>query len=308
VTHANVLVLALMLDAVMGEPKWLWSRFPHPAVVMGRAVNWLDRRLNAGPNRKAMGIVTTIALLFGGGALGLILAQFGPFVEIIIAAILLAQRSLTVHVTDVARALRLSVGDGRLVVARIVSRDCREMTAPQIARAAIESASENLSDGIIAPAFWFLIAGLPGLLIYKIINTADSMIGYRNEQYKDFGWAAARTDDVLNLLPARLTGLMIALLSRQLGQWREITQDARRHRSPNAGWPEAAMARALGVALAGPRSYDGEMQPLAWVNANANQTIGADEIDRSVTMLWRVWRLTLTLVIIVGLASSLPLS
>ncbi len=301
--QALVLVLALLLDAVMGEPKWLWSRLPHPAVAMGRVVNWLDRRLNTGPDQKRMGVIATVALVLGAGALGLVLTQFGPLVEILIAAMLLAQRSLASHVTAVADALRLSVGDGRLVVSRIVSRDCREMTAPQVARAAIESASENLSDGVIAPAFWFLIAGLPGLLVYKIINTADSMIGYRNEQYKDFGWAAARSDDVLNLIPARLTGLMIAALSRQLGQWRAIAKDARRHRSPNAGWPEAAMARALGIALAGPRSYDGQMQPLAWVNDDAKQIIGADEIDRTVTMLWWVWRLTLLLVLIIGLAA-----
>ena len=287
----------------MGEPVWLWSRLPHPAVAMGRVVSWLDRRLNAGPDQKRNGAIASAVLIVGAGVLGIVLSQFGPLVEIVIAAILLAQRSLANHVTAVADALRLSIGDGRLVVARIVSRDCRAMTEPQVARAAIESASENLSDGIIAPAFWFLIAGLPGLLIYKIVNTADSMIGYRNEQYKDFGWAAARTDDVLNLIPARLTGLMIAILSRQLGQWRAIAKDARRHRSPNAGWPEAAMARALGVALAGPRSYDGQMQSLAWVNGDANQDIGAAEIDRAVTMLWWVWRLTLLLVLIIGLVT-----
>lgn len=301
-THAFALGFALLLDAVMGEPEWLWSRLPHPAVVMGRVIGWLDHRLNTGPDRKKMGAIATAALVFGAIVLGLALAQFGPLIEIIVAAMLLAQRSLASHVTAVADALRLSVGNGRLVVARIVSRDCREMSPSQVARAAIESASENLSDGIIAPAFWFLVAGLPGLLVYKVINTADSMIGYRNEQYKDFGWAAARADDVLNLIPARLTGLMIATLSRQLDQWRAITKDARRHRSPNAGWPEAAMARALGVALAGPRSYDGQMQPLAWVNGEANQNIGADEIDKSVSILWRVWWLTLGLVIIVGLA------
>ena len=302
-SNAFVLAFAFLLDAVMGEPDWIWSRLPHPAVVMGRVVGWLDRRLNDGSDKKGKGAIATAALIAGAGVLGLMLSQFGPLAEIVIAAILLAQRSLANHVTAVADALRLSVGDGRMVVARIVSRDCRAMTEPQVARSAIESASENLSDGIIAPAFWFLVAGLPGLLIYKIINTADSMIGYRNERYKDFGWAAARTDDLLNLIPARLTGLMIAILSRQIGQWQAIAKDARRHRSPNAGWPEAAMARALGVALAGPRSYDGQMQPLAWVNGDANQDIGADEIDRAVGMLWRVWGLVLLLVLIIGLVT-----
>lgn len=307
-TYALALALALLLDAAMGEPEWLWSRLTHPAVAMGRCVGWLDRRLNTGANRRQNGVIATLALLGGAIILGLLLAQFGPLVETIVAAMLLAQRSLADHVQAVADALRLSVGDGRRVVARIVSRDCRDMTQPQVARAAIESASENLSDGIIAPAFWFLIAGLPGLLAYKIINTADSMIGYRTDKYLDFGWAAARTDDLLNLIPARLTGLMIALLSGHLGQWGDITKDARRHRSPNAGWPESAMAHALGIALAGPRSYDGQMQQLAWVNGSANQHIGAADIDRAVAMLWRVWRLTLALVLIIGLTAHLLLT
>lgn len=302
-THAFVLVLALLLDAMMGEPKWLWSRAPHPAVLMGRAVSWLDQCLNISPDRRLKGVAATIALTAGAIGLGLILTQLGPLVEIIIVAILLAQRSLADHVSAVADALRLSLGDGRRVVARIVSRDCRNMTTPQVARSAIESASENLSDGIIAPAFWFVIGGLPGLLVYKAINTADSMIGYRTPRYEQFGWAAARLDDLLNLIPARLTGLMIAALAGQLGEWHNIRRDAHRHKSPNAGWPEAAMARALNIALAGPRSYDGQMQHLAWVNGDARQQIGPAEIDSSVAMLWRVWRLTLALTFIIGLAT-----
>jgi adenosylcobinamide-phosphate synthase len=220
----------------------------------------------------------------------MVLRLAGPVVEILVAAILLAQRSLVSHVQAVADALRLSEGDGRLMVARIVSRDCRAMNRAGIARAAIESGAENLSDGVIAPAFWFLIGGLPLMLVYKAVNTADSMIGYRNDRYRDFGWASARADDVLNLLPARLTGLAIAALTGQLRNWPAIAADARRHRSPNAGWPEAAMARALGIALAGPRSYDGQMRDLAWVNGRANRDIGATDIDASARLLWRVWR------------------
>ena len=138
----------------------------------------------------------------------------------------------------------------------IVGRDTAAMQPPDVARAAIESGAENLSDGVIAPAFWFLVAGLPGLFLYKLVNTADSMIGYRNARYERFGWAAARLDDVLNVIPARLTAGLIAL-THGLRGWKAIAADARLHRSPNAGWPEAAMARALGVALSGPRSYDG---------------------------------------------------
>ena len=178
----------------------------------------------------------------------------------------------------------------------IVSRDTRDMTEAQVARSAIESAAENLSDGVIAPAFWFLVAGLPGVLVYKAINTADSMIGYRNEKYRAFGWAAARLDDVLNLIPARLSFVLIVALSGQWARWGEMVRDARHHVSPNAGWPEAAMARALNVALAGPRSYDGQMRDLAWVNGDAPREIGASEVFRACDMLWRVWGLALGLV------------
>lgn len=297
---ATLLVCALLLDAAMGEPRWVWSRLPHPAVVMGRMVGALDRHLNTGGLRRIKGVAAVLCLAIGALFLGALLGQFGPIVEILGAAILLAQRSLVQHVQAVADALRLSVGDGRKMVAWIVSRDCREMTEPQVTRAAIESAAENLSDGVIAPAFWFLVAGLPGLFLYKVINTADSMIGYRNEKYEAFGWAAARSDDVLNLIPARLTGLIIAALSGQLGQWRAIACDAGQHRSPNAGWPEAAMARALDVALAGPRSYDGTLQPLAWVNGTARHNIGPGDIDKAVHMLWRVWAVGLGLAIVIA--------
>ena len=291
------LVLALLLDAALGEPKWLWSRLMHPAIAIGRIIAWLDTTLNSGASRRARGLLAVILLVTGSVLLGLLLARFGPVVELICAAILFAQRSLVQHVGRVADGLRRSLTDGRRAVAHIVSRDCTDMDVAQVSRAAIESASENLSDGVIAPVFWFALAGLPGLLVYKVINTADSMIGYRNDRYGDFGYASARLDDVLNLIPARLTGLMIAALSGQMRHWRAIGDDARNHRSPNAGWPEAAMARALDIALAGPRSYDGVMRPLAWVNGAARRDIGPHDIDATLVILWQVWRLTLILAI-----------
>lgn len=291
---ALILVVAMCLDAAMGEPDWLWSRVRHPAVAIGQAIGWLDRRLNHGARRRAKGAVVTVVLVLSGLVLGVALSWFGPIVDIVVCAILLAQNSLVTHVRTVGVALRRSLPEGRAAVAMIVSRDTSEMTEAQVARSAIESAAENLSDGVIAPAFWFLVGGLPGLLIYKAVNTADSMIGYRNEQYRDFGWAAARLDDLLNLIPARLTCLMIGTLSAQWKQWQAIMADARRHISPNAGWPEAAMARALEVALAGPRSYDGQQRDLAWVNGEARREIGAMEIFRACTMLWKVWGLALT--------------
>ena len=292
---AALLIPALLLDALLGEPKWLWSRFPHPAVLMGRAVKWCDLRLNSGANRRANGILSVAALVFGAALLGLGLTLFGPVVEVIVAAILLAQKSLVDHVRAVANALRLSTADGRVMVARIVSRETKEMDDSAIARAAIESAAENLSDGVIAPAFWFLLGGLPGILIYKVVNTADSMIGYRTDRYEHFGWAAARLDDVLNWIPARLTALLIALSHGLIHGWSDIRADARQHRSPNAGWPEAAMARVLNVALAGPRVYDGALRDLAFVYAAGRHEIGADEIDQAIAALWRAWALMLAL-------------
>ncbi len=293
---AFLLVCALCLDAALGEPDWLWSRVRHPAVMIGTVIGWLDRYLNHGAYRRLKGAVVVLLLVLGACALGRGLALLGPLVEIVVCAILLAQKSLVDHVRAVGDGLLRSLPDGRAQVAMIVSRDTRDMTEAQVARSAIESAAENLSDGVIAPAFWFLVAGLPGLLVYKAINTADSMIGYRNEKYRAFGWAAARLDDVLNLIPARLSFVLIVALSGQWARWGEMVRDARHHVSPNAGWPEAAMARALNVALAGPRSYDGQMRDLAWVNGDAPREIGASEVFHACDMLWRVWGLALGLV------------
>ena len=286
---AAILALAMLLDAALGEPDWLWRRLPHPAVLMGRLIGWGDRRLNHGQARRAKGVALLLALMIGAALLGWALSLFGPLIEIILAAILLAQRSLVEHLRAVADGLRQSLPAGRRAVAMIVSRDTAAMPPEAVARSAIESGAENLSDGIIAPAFWFLLGGLPGLLVYKIVNTADSMIGYRTPRYADFGWAAARMDDLLNLAPARLTALLIALPGGVLHRWRDIKADAALHRSPNAGWPEAAMARAIGVALAGPRSYDGQVQQFPWVHGAGARVIGPLEIDAAITRLWQAW-------------------
>ncbi len=298
---ASMLALALLLDATMGEPRWLWSRLPHPAVLMGRAVGLLDRKLNSKGNRLGKGTLALALLMLGAALLGWGLGSLGAWVQIPVAAILLAQRSLVQHVMAVADGLRMSLGEGRHAVAMIVSRDTAAMDASAVARSAIESAAENLSDGVIAPAFWFLVAGLPGLMVYKVVNTADSMIGYRTPRYEQFGKPAARMDDVLNWIPARLTCLLIALSGGVIGAWRGIVTDARQHRSPNAGWPEAAMARAIGVALAGPRAYDGRMQDFAWVGGAGARTIGPKEIDAAVRHLWLAWGISLGLAFMLAL-------
>lgn len=293
------LLLALLLDAALGEPRALWDRLPHPAVLMGRAVSWADRRLN--DRSRAAGVLALLILLGGALALGAALAALpGGLAEVLVGAVLLAQRSLCEHVAAVARALRLSLPEGRRAVALIVGRDTDAMDESGVARAAIESAAENFSDGVVAPAFWFALAGLPGLLAYKLVNTADSMIGHRTPRHEAFGWAAARLDDLLNLLPARLSALLIRL-ARPRGAWRGIAADARRHRSPNAGWPEAAMARALGVALSGPRSYHGTRRDFPWVHPHGRRAIGAEEVEASVAVLWRAWGLLLALALLPAL-------
>ncbi|MFM2388841.1 MAG: hypothetical protein RLZZ437_396 [Pseudomonadota bacterium] len=298
---ATLLLPAMLLDAALGEPKWLWSRAPHPAVLMGRAVDWADTTFNHGPARRLNGVGVMAGLAVAALLLGLAihLIPDGGVIEIIVVAILLAQRSLVDHVRAVASALRLSVGDGRMAVAMIVGRDTARMTEAEVARGAIESAAENLSDGVIAPIFWYLLLGLPGLLMYKITNTADSMIGHRTPRHEAFGWAAARFDDVLNWVPARMTAALIALAHG----WYDsgpILRDAPLHRSPNAGWPEAAMAVVLNVALSGPRSYNGERKDYPWVNGKGARRIGAAEIDRAVRALWRAWGLMLAIVAVIA--------
>lgn len=295
------LALAMALDALFGEPNWLWSRVPHPAVLMGRLIGTADKTFNHGAARKAKGVVLILALVLGAGLLGVVLNLI-PFVDILLGAILLAHKSLIEHVRAVAEALGRSVEEGRQSVAMIVGRDTREMDEPAVARAAIESAAENFSDGVIAPAFWFLIGGLPGILIYKIVNTADSMIGYRTERHRDFGWASARLDDLLNLIPARLTALLLFPWGRPLSLWREILAEARRHRSPNAGWPEAALSRSLGVALSGPRAYHGEMRDFPWVNPEGRAAATPTDIEAACSRLWRAWGVTLICVILLSFA------
>jgi adenosylcobinamide-phosphate synthase len=292
------LFFGMILDALFGEPKWLWSRYPHPAVLMGRLIGWCDLRFNAGPARQGKGIAVLTGLVVGAGLFGLILdALPGTIIDILVVAVLLAQKSLADHVRAVGNALRLSLGDGKHAVAMIVGRDTQAMDRPAVARSAIESAAENLSDGVIAPAFWFLIAGLPGLLIYKIVNTADSMIGYRTPRHAEFGWAAARFDDLINLIPARLTAAMIwAVTSRP--DPRGILADAPLHRSPNAGWPEAAMAHGLDIALSGPRSYDGQLRDYPFVNGGGEHDLTPDDIDRAVGVLWKTWAVMLILALI----------
>lgn len=262
--RAAILLAALAIDWLVGEPDMIWRRVPHPVVMFGKAISFLDKRLNrrrgvSGSGRRQRGALAILALVSLAATGGWILSFGGPVVSCLVLAVLLAARSLDEHIRAVATAMHDGLAPARRAVGMIVGRDTGGLKKADIARAAIETGAENLSDGVIAPAFWFLVAGLPGLLVYKMVNTADSMIGYRNARYRAFGCAAARLDDALNLVPARVTALLIcaaaALHGRGLEAFRIMMADARHHASPNAGWPEAAMAGAINVWLAGPRRY-----------------------------------------------------
>lgn len=294
--HGDALLLvvaALLLDAVIGDPDWLWRRAPHPVVWIGSGIGWLERRLNpeswSRRQRKLAGVVTIIALVSVAMLVGGLLADLlnddwiGFAIEALIASTLIAQRSLYQHVARVRRAFSEGgLPTARQAVAMIVGRDPERLDEGGVARAAIESTAENFSDGIVAPVFWLALLGLPGLIAYKAINTADSMIGHRSTRYIDFGWAAARLDDLVNLIPARLSGILVALAAPVargsiIASLKIMLRDAGKHRSPNAGWPESAMAGALGIAIAGPRVYAEGAVNDPYLNAEG-RTAASDDI------------------------------
>lgn len=297
-----MLAIALILDAAFGEPDWLWRRLPHPAILMGRAVNWVEQKGNVGDWRhlKGAAAVAVLVILTLVITLPLSWAGFYGVFEIVGAAILLAQRSLSQHVNAVASGLTVSLEEARKRVAMIVGRDPETLDESGVARAAIESAAENWSDGVIAPAFWFLVAGLPGIAIYKMINTADSMIGHRSSRYAQFGWAAARLDDALNWIPARLSGLLICLIGGRRPALKVMWRDARKHKSPNAGWPESALAATLRIAVAGPRVYDGVTTEDPFLNSEGRRKLTPVDVSDAMTTLWMAWTVLLVIAIVYG--------
>jgi len=271
---AALTFLALMIELLVGYPDWLVRAIGHPVTWAGRLIGALDAAWNRAsadpPTRRRLGMLCVLLLVLVAGGVSwalqraLLALPFGVVALAVLASSLLAQRSLAAHVARVADALeRDGLLAGRTAVAHIVGRDTMALDAAGVARAAIESLAENFSDGGVAPALWMAIAGLPGAAIYKAVNTADSMIGHRTERHAAFGWAAARLDDLVNL-PASLLSALLLVAAAALDDraaaaaaWRTVRRDASHHRSPNAGFPEAAMAGALGLALAGPRIYGG---------------------------------------------------
>jgi adenosylcobinamide-phosphate synthase len=288
-----LLLAGLAIDAAFGDMPAIFARVQHPVVLAGSAIAFFEKRLNrptrSERSRRERGVVTVIVLVGAAALFGWILhwlsraSLLGAAVEALAIAILIAQRSLFEHVTGVGAAL-ISGGlpAGRRAVSHIVGRDPMRLDAPGVARAALESLAENFSDGVVAPIFWYLLLGLPGLFAYKMANTLDSMIGHRSERYRSFGWAAARFDDLVNLVPAVLSGLLLTGAALFAGEampgraFAVMLRDGRKHHSPNAGWPEAAMAGALGLALAGPRVYaEGEVRD-PWLGDGTPNATPAD--------------------------------
>jgi adenosylcobinamide-phosphate synthase len=299
----SILAAALVLDALFGEMRLLFHILPHPVAAIGGLVDALDRKLNK-PERSETarfwrGFFTIAAVVGLSGLAAWLVALLarglpaGWLIDAFLVAALVAQRSLYDHVAAVAEALRNEgLAGGRRAIRHIVSRDPASMDEQGIARAALESLSENFADGVVAPVFWYAVAGLPGIVVYKAINTADSMIGYRTAEYRAFGKAAARLDDAANWIPARLAGLITVLAAAfagnsWIGALKVMRRDARTHASPNAGWPEAAFAGALGLAMGGPRFYPGQGRKEHWIGGDGKRNYGPAGIRRGLKLyLW----------------------
>ena len=299
--HLAVVVLALIFDAIIGDPDCIWRRAPHPAALLGWSIGRIDRlfnRENWSANGRKIAGAAAIAMLTGIAALlGWMIERTlprggGGYILLgLIASVFIAQNSLYRHVARVRDAFATGGLDAaRSTVGMIVGRDPQSLDEHGVCRAAIESCAENFSDGVVAPVFWLALLGLPGLIAYKAINTADSMIGHRSTRHIDFGWASARLDDLVNLIPARLAGLLLTLAApfangSPTNAARTMLRDASKHRSPNAGWPEGAMAGALGLTLAGPRRYAEGVIDDPYLNAGGRKNATPEDISGALRML-----------------------
>ena len=298
------LLLGWLLDFFFGDP----SRLPHPIVWFGKMISWGEHRLNMGNHRMAKGAVMAIALILMAFLVVWGLKRLIPnmvlwlILDTIIIFYCLAGTTLIREVRDVFLALDRSLDEGRKQVARIVGRDTSQLSAQEVRTAALETLAENLSDGVIAPLFWFALLGTPGMLAYKMVNTLDSMIGYRTERYKDFGCWAAHIDDVANYIPARLTAMLMVIASGRLSLLKFVWKNGRKHASPNSGYPEAALAGILNCRFGGPHYYFGELFDKPFIGENDRPLTTADmhtavRINRTAELLM----LALTLVVMIFL-------
>ncbi len=297
--HFAAAALALFVERLAGYPEALQRQIGHPVEWFGKILARLELLFHdsgADPMRSRLrGVATLLALLLlttipAAAVAGFLSSfRFGWIAEALLATTLLAQHALYEHVSAVGKGLDLSLNEGRKAVARIVGRDPVALDESGVTRAALESLAENTSDGIVAPLLWYALLGLPGIVAYKVINTADSMIGHKSERYLHFGWAAARLDDLVNLPASRLTGLLFAAAAAWSDRARgsialqAMRRDAPRHQSPNAGWPEAALAAALGVKFGGPRSYEGSRVDLPWMG-EGRAILNRDDIRKGLRL------------------------
>lgn len=307
-TSALILILPLLLgwllDFIFGDP----SRLPHPIVWFGKMISWGEHRLNKGSHRMAKGAVMAIVLILMVFFVVWGFKQLIPntvlwlILDTIIIFYCLAGTTLIREVREVFLALDRSLDESRQQVARIVGRDTSQLSAQEVRTAALETLAENLSDGVIASLFWFALLGTPGMLAYKMVNTLDSMIGYRTERYKDFGCWAAHIDDVANYIPARLTALLMVIASGKLSLLNFVWKNGRKHASPNSGYPEAALAGILNCRFGGPHYYFGELFDKPYIGENDRELTTADmrtavRINRTAELLM----LALTLVVMIFL-------
>ena len=315
--HALIAPLSLLLERWQGYPPALQARIGHPVMWIGALLSGLEARLykdgQSPQQRRARGMAAMLVVLLVTLAVTVAIQQIlrlvplGWLLEMVLATSFLAQKELGRAVQAVADALRTSLDAGREAVSHIVGRDPQQLDAAGVSRAAVETLAESTSDGVVAPWFWLVLFGLPGIAAYKAINTADSMIGHKNARYIDYGWAAARLDDLVNLVPARLSAVLITMAcffvsgASPSRAWQAATRDAKKHRSPNSGWPEAAFAGALGLSLGGPRSYDGEAVDLPTMGQGETR-LGPYHIGRALEL----YRMTLN--VLLGVSALVALS
>ncbi len=297
--HFTAAALALLVERLFGYPKPLHDKIGHPVEWIGTILKKLEALLydsDAEPlQARLRGVAALLALLLIVAIPAIVVAsvlsvfQFGWIIEALLATALIAQHSLYEHVSAVGRGLDKSLSEGRKAVAKIVGRDPAALDESGVVKGALESLAENASDGIVAPVVWYALLGLPGIVAYKAINTADSMIGHKSERYIHFGWAAARLDDLVNLPASRLTGFLFAAAAAWNDKERgkiavqAMWRDAPKHQSPNAGWPESALAASLGVKFGGPRSYDGSRVNLPWMG-EGRETLNRDDIRKGLRL------------------------
>lgn len=274
------LIIGWMADRLIGDPRWI----PHPVVAMGKIIAWGEKKYNKYEKRMLKGAVFAILLILSTFFLVYFIIKgldtIHPYLSLIFSTIMiflcLAGKTLVVEVRDVFRALDSSVEEGRIQVARIVGRDTSALSPQQIRTAALETLSENLSDGVIAPMFWFMLLGVPGMVAYKMVNTLDSMIGYKSVRYRQFGCWAARIDDIANYIPARLTSILMIIVSGKISLLSFVERYGSQHASPNSGYPEAALAGILNCRFGGPNVYFGELVDKPYIGSKDRELTTAD--------------------------------